>query len=245
VVPNDLSLDRMQFQGLTGPLRLPQCATLQLYPTDCDRKTLEPPLGSWRGVVKWLEDKLFGLFLLVAAGPLMILVALAIKFDSRGPIFFVQKRFGYNNEVIDVFKFRTMHVSCCDPGGAKRTIKDDPRVTSVGRVLRWLSLDELPQLLNVIRGDMSLVGPRPHAVAMMVENRPYHEAVAEYPLRHCVKPGITGWAQVNGLRGEVDSLAKARARVAYDLDYIDHWSLWLDLRILLRTFFLVIYEGAY
>jgi exopolysaccharide biosynthesis polyprenyl glycosylphosphotransferase len=244
-VPDDLSLYRMQFQDSTGQLCFYRRAALQVHPTDRDRRILEPPLNGWHRAVKWLEDKLFGLLLLAAVGPLMVLISLAIKLDSRGPILFMQKRFGYNNKVIDVLKFRTMHVSCCDPSGAKRTIKDDPRVTRVGRVLRWLSLDELPQLLNVIRGDMSLVGPRPHAVAMMVENRLYHEAVEGYLQRHRVKPGITGWAQINGLRGEVDTIEKARSRVAHDLYYIENWSLGLDLRILVRTIFLVVYEGAY
>jgi len=172
---------------------------------------------------------------LVLLGPLMALIALLIKLDSPGSVFFVQKRFGFNNEVIWVLKFRTMHVDCCDPSGAQRTLRNDPRITRVGRVVRALSIDELPQLINVFRGDMSLVGPRPHPLAMRAGDRLYGEAVAQYLHRHRVKPGITGWAQVNGLRGEVDSLEKARSRVAHDLYYIDHWSLWLDLKILLKT----------
>jgi polysaccharide biosynthesis protein PslA len=150
-------------------------------------------------------------------------------------VFFVQKRFGFNNEVIRVLKFRTMFVDRGDPSGAQRTVHNDPRITRLGRLLRLLSFDELPQLINVLRGDMSLVGPRPHAIAMMAGDRLYWEAVEQYLHRHRVKPGITGWAQVNGLRGEVDTLEKARARVAHDLYYIEHWSCWLDLKILLKT----------
>jgi lipopolysaccharide/colanic/teichoic acid biosynthesis glycosyltransferase len=128
-----------------------------------------------------------------------------------------------------------MYIDRGDESGAQRTVRNDPRVTRVGRVLRALSLDELPQLINVVRGDMSLVGPRPHAIAMRADGRLYDDAVSTYLNRHRVKPGITGWAQINGYRGEVDTLEKARARVEYDLYYIEHWSLWLDLKILLTT----------
>jgi Undecaprenyl-phosphate glucose phosphotransferase len=193
------------------------------------------PLKNWSGLAKILEDKLLGILLLIMLSPLMGLIAILIKMGSRGPIFFVQKRFGFNNEVIRVFKFRTMHPGRADPSGAQRTIRDDPRVTRLGRILRRLSLDELPQLINVVRGDMSLVGPRPHAIAMKTGDRLYCEAVEQYMHRHRVKPGLTGWAQINGLRGEVDTLEKARARVAHDLYYIEHWSPSLDLKILLKT----------
>jgi Undecaprenyl-phosphate glucose phosphotransferase len=193
------------------------------------------PLKAWRGATKLLEDKLLGLILLILLSPLMLLIAIMIKLDSCGPIFFVQKRFGFNNEVIRVLKYRTMYVDLCDRSGAQRTVQDDPRVTRVGRVLRTLSFDELPQLINVLRGDMSLVGPRPHPLGMKAGDRLYGEAVAQYLHRHRVKPGLTGWAQVNGLRGEVDTIQRAHARVAHDIYYIDHWSLWLDLKILLTT----------
>jgi Undecaprenyl-phosphate glucose phosphotransferase len=196
---------------------------------------VDRPLKNWRAVAKWTEDKLLGTSMLIFAGPLMMLIAILIKLDSRGPVFFVQKRFGFNNEVIRVLKFRTMQVDRSDPSGARRTVRNDPRVTSLGRILRWLSFDELPQLINVVRGDMSLVGPRPHAVAMKAGDRLYCEAVEHYMHRHRVKPGITGLAQVNGLRGEIDTLQKAHARVADDLYYIEHWSLWLDLKIILKT----------
>jgi Undecaprenyl-phosphate glucose phosphotransferase len=207
---------------------------------------VDRPLKNWRGAIKSIEDKLLSLLLLTLVSPLMVLIAILIKLDSRGPVLFIQKRFGFNNQVIQVLKFRTMHVDCADPSGAKRTVRNDPRVTRVGRILRLLSLDELPQLINVVRGEMSLVGPRPHAIAMKTGDRLYCDAVEQYLHRHRVKPGITGWAQVNGLRGEVDTLEKARARVAHDLYYIEHWSPLLDLKILLKTVgILAARENAY
>ena len=193
------------------------------------------PLKNWCAILKWIEDKVLAALLLTFLGPLMAIIALLIRLDSAGPIFFVQKRFGFNNELIAVLKFRTMYVDSGDPSGAQRTVQNDPRITRFGRYLRSLSLDELPQLVNVLRGDMSLIGPRPHAIAMKAGGRLYYEAVEKYLYRHRVKPGLTGWAQVNGLRGEVDTLEKARARVAHDLFYIEHWSWWLDLKILLMT----------
>jgi Undecaprenyl-phosphate glucose phosphotransferase len=206
---------------------------------------VERPLKGWPGILKILQDRVLSLILLICTGPLMLVIAILIKLDSRGPVFFVQERFGLNNSVIRVLKFRTMHLSCGDPTGQKRTVKNDPRVTRAGRILRRYSLDELPQLLNVIRGDMSLVGPRPHAVAMMAGDQFYYDAVEEYSRRHRVKPGITGWAQVNGSRGEIDTLAKARDRVRLDLHYIEHWSLWLDLKILFKTVSLLLCKSAY
>jgi Undecaprenyl-phosphate glucose phosphotransferase len=193
------------------------------------------PIRHWSAVAKWIEDKVLSAVLLFLFAPAMAIIALLIKFESRGPVLFVQERFGFNNAVIRVYKFRTMYADCGDISGAKRTVHNDPRVTRTGRILRWLSLDELPQLLNVLRGEMSLVGPRPHAIAMKAGDRLYHEAVDDYAHRHRVKPGITGWAQVNGCRGEIDTIEKARARVAFDLFYIEHWSLWLDLKTLILT----------
>jgi Undecaprenyl-phosphate glucose phosphotransferase len=203
------------------------------------------PLKDWRAVTKWLEDKFLAVLLLIAFAPLMAIVALSIKLDTRGPMLFVQQRFGFNNEAIRVLKFRTMYVDQCDRSGGQRTVQHDPRVTRVGRIIRALSIDELPQLINVLRGEMSIVGPRPHPIAMEAgEGVLYSDAVARYFHRHRVKPGITGWAQVNGLRGEVDTLAKASARLVHDLYYIEHWSPWLDLKILLKTL-AVIRQPAY
>lgn len=172
---------------------------------------------------------------LLLLAPLFVLLIIAIKLDSPGPAFFRQIRFGYNNRPFTMLKFRTMHVNACDPSGARRTVRNDPRVTRLGRFLRRTSLDELPQLWNVLVGDMSLVGPRPHPVEMKVGDRYYHEVVEGYFARHRVRPGITGLAQVHGLRGEVDTIEKARARLAYDLEYVERWSFWLDLEILALT----------
>lgn len=196
---------------------------------------VDRPIKHWNAVAKWVEDKALSGLLLLLLSPLMTLVALAIKLNSRGPVLFVQERFGFNNNVIRVLKFRTMYTDRADLSGTHRTVQNDPRVTCVGRVLRALSIDELPQLFNVLIGNMSLVGPRPHPITMKADGRLYGDAVGEYALRHRVKPGITGWAQVNGCRGEIDTLDKARARVELDLFYIDHWSLSLDLKTVALT----------
>lgn len=196
---------------------------------------VDRPLKHWSGIAKRIEDHILSALALSVAAPIMLLIALAIRLDSPGPVLFIQDRFGFNNRPIRVFKFRTMYVERGDSSGERRTVRDDPRVTRIGRILRRFSIDELPQLLNVMRGEMSLVGPRAHALAMKAGDRLYHEAVGEYFHRHRVLPGITGLAQVNGQRGEIDSVERAQERVRYDLYYIDNWSLWLDLMILLRT----------
>jgi Undecaprenyl-phosphate glucose phosphotransferase len=196
---------------------------------------VERPIKNWHAVAKWLEDKIVALLGIVLMGPLMGLIALLIKLDSAGPVLFVQERFGYNNAVIKVLKFRTMRVGLQDASGGQRTCRGDARVTRVGYYLRKWSLDELPQLFNVLSGAMSIVGPRPHALAMKAGERLYHDAVTDYARRHCIKPGITGWAQVTGLRGEIDSLEKGLRRVEKDLYYIDHWSLAFDFYIMLRS----------
>jgi Undecaprenyl-phosphate glucose phosphotransferase len=207
---------------------------------------VDRPLKHWSAVIKWIEDKALGGLMFLMLAPAMAIIALLIRLDSPGPVFFVQERFGLSNRPVRVLKFRTMYVDKGDPSGAQRTLRDDPRVTRIGRVLRSLSLDELPQLINVLRGDMSLVGPRPHAIAMKAGDRFYYDAVKEYLHRHRVKPGITGWAQIHGLRGEIDTIEKARLRVVYDLEYIDRWSIWLDLKILLKTFrIFLLRENAY
>ena len=202
-----------------------------------------PPLGEWARIVKRLEDWIIAGLMLVGLAPLMLLAALAIKLDSRGPVLFRQQRFGFNNQTISVLKFRSMHADLGDATGAQRTVRGDPRVTRVGRVLRATSIDELPQLLNVLRGEMSMVGPRAHPVMMKVTGQFYNEAVDGYTARHRVKPGITGLAQINGCRGEVDTMDKAQARVRYDLDYVSRWSLWLDLKIVLLTPLLALHKG--
>ena len=184
------------------------------------------------GPAKRLADLMMSLVMLATASPVMLLVALAIKLDSRGPVLFRQQRHGFNNEIFNVFKFRSMTVMESEPGTVVQATKGDRRVTRVGRFLRRTSLDELPQLFNVVIGDMSVVGPRPHAIQ---HNTQYAEIISEYYARHNVKPGITGWAQVNGLRGETDTEEKMRRRVEYDLYYIEHWSLLFDLKIVLMT----------
>ena len=186
-------------------------------------------------IAKRAEDFVLGVIAFVLLSPIMAVAALAIRLTSPGPILFIQPRVGFNNEVIRVFKFRTMYAQATDLGARVTTSKDDPRVTGVGKILRKLSIDELPQLLNVLDGTMSLVGPRPHATEMIVGDCYYHEAVQGYAGRHRVKPGITGLAQVKGLRGEVRTIERARRRVELDKYYIDHWSFWLDLKVLLET----------
>jgi polysaccharide biosynthesis protein PslA len=185
--------------------------------------------------VKRGEDLLLGGVALVFLAPLMGIAALLVRMSSPGPVLFVQPRVGFNNEVINVLKFRTMYADQTDIGARATTTKDDPRVTRVGRILRKLSIDELPQLFNVMKGDMSLVGPRPHALEMRVGDRYYQDAVRGYAGRHRVRPGITGLAQVNGLRGEIRTVERAKRRVELDTEYIDRWSLGLDIYIMIAT----------
>lgn len=194
------------------------------------------PLADWAPLVKRGEDLLIASALFVVLMPLMALVAVAVKLDSTGPILYRQRRHGLNERVIEILKFRTLDVveSDCD---VRQVVPNDPRVTRVGRILRRTSLDELPQLINVIAGDMSLVGPRPHAI---VHDEHYGRELEDYANRHQVKPGITGLAQVKGLRGETSSPDKMQARVAEDIAYIKSWSLGLDLKILAMTVWTVV-----
>jgi polysaccharide biosynthesis protein PslA len=183
---------------------------------------------------------------LVLLSPVLAAAMVAIKIESSGPILFRQQRFGYNNVVFRIYKFRSMYIDRGDPAGASRTVRNDPRVTRTGYWLRRTSIDELPQLCNILRGEMSFVGPRAHAVAMRVCGRPYGEVVENYADRHQIWPGMTGLAQINGLRGEVDSLEKAKRRIDYDLQYIANWSLMLDIKIMIRTIFILLRdENAY
>jgi Undecaprenyl-phosphate glucose phosphotransferase len=196
----------------------------------------EAPITDWDLVMKWLFDHIVGLIVLLLAFPVMVLVAIAVKLDSPGPVLFRQKRFGFNNERIDVFKFRSLYHNQADPLASRAVTKNDSRVTRVGRFIRKTSLDELPQLFNVVfKGNLSLVGPRPHAVHGKLQSQLFDEAVDGYFARHRVKPGITGWAQINGWRGEVDSEEKIQKRVEFDLYYIENWSVLFDLYILAKT----------
>lgn len=195
----------------------------------------ELPLTGWSPLIKRIEDLILASLALLALSPLMLAIALAIKLDSPGPVFFRQKRYGYNNRLIEVYKFRSMYHQMADANAEQQTTRGDARITRVGAFIRRTSLDELPQLLNVLFGSMSMVGPRPHATATKAAGILFEDAVETYSARHRVKPGITGWAQINGYRGETDTLEKIEKRVEYDLEYIESWSVWFDLYILFRT----------
>ena len=172
---------------------------------------------------------------LIFLAPLFISVAIAVKVTSPGPVLFSQHRYGYRNKRFRIYKFRTMHMHLGDRAGTCQATRNDPRVTPIGRLLRNTSLDELPQLLNVLKGDMSLVGPRPHVPGMLASGILYEQLVPYYFQRHTVRPGITGLAQVNGCRGGTAHAADAIARIDYDLQYIENWSPWTDLKIILKT----------
>jgi putative colanic acid biosysnthesis UDP-glucose lipid carrier transferase len=193
--------------------------------------TVSRPIEGWGVFQKRVEDFVVALAGLALVSPVMAFIALAIKLDSKGPIIFRQRRHGYNHCVIEVLKFRTMTV-LEDGNSVAQATRGDKRVTRVGQFLRSTSLDELPQLINVLRGDMSIVGPRPHALA---HNSYYEDLVENYANRHRVKPGMTGWAQIHGFRGEIDHPKKMAERVRYDLEYIENWSIWLDLKIIIMT----------
>jgi Undecaprenyl-phosphate glucose phosphotransferase len=193
------------------------------------------PINDWDSVAKRAFDITFSLAGILLLSPVMLLTALAIKLDSKGPVIFRQKRHGFNNEEIEVFKFRSMYAEKADPSARQAVTKNDPRVTRVGRFIRKTSIDELPQFFNALFGSLSLVGPRPHAVAAQSHNLLYNEVVDGYFARHRVKPGVTGWAQINGWRGEMDTDEKIKMRTEFDLYYIENWSLAFDLKILLLT----------
>lgn len=194
-----------------------------------------PPIGGFRAVQKRVFDLVTASVSLVLLSPVMLGVAIAVRLDSRGPVLFRQIRHGFNNQPVAVLKFRSMYTDQCDPTAVRAVRRDDDRVTRVGRFIRRTSLDELPQLFNVLSGQLSMVGPRPHATAARTGDILYDEVSDAYSARHRVKPGITGWAQINGWRGELNSEEKIKARVEHDLHYIEHWSLWLDLKILAKT----------
>ncbi|MFU0505579.1 undecaprenyl-phosphate glucose phosphotransferase [Pseudaminobacter sp. NGMCC 1.201702] len=195
----------------------------------------DKPINDWDSVAKRAFDIVFSLLGIVVFSPLMLITAIAIKLDSKGPVLFRQKRHGFNNEVIEVYKFRSMFADMSDPTAKNTVTKGDPRVTRVGRIIRKSSIDELPQFFNSLFGSLSLIGPRPHAIAAQSHNLLYNEVVDGYFARHRVKPGVTGWAQINGWRGEMDTDEKIRMRTEYDLFYIENWSLWFDLKILFLT----------
>ncbi len=232
-----------QLSLLPADVKLPAAATQIRFPARTYSHVgpvamidiADKPIAGWGTIAKWLFDKVIATAALIALAPVMAAVAVAIRLDSKGPVIFRQKRYGFNNELIEVFKFRSMYTDRCDAAAAKLVTKDDARVTPVGRFIRKTSLDELPQLFNVLMGNLSLVGPRPHALQAKAEDRLYDDVVDGYFARHKVKPGITGWAQINGWRGETDTAEKIEKRVEHDLYYIENWSLLLDLYILAKT----------
>lgn len=181
---------------------------------------------------------------LFALLPLFLFCAIAIRLESRGPVFFTQLRWGKDGEKIKVYKFRSMRADLCDVTGVQQTVKNDPRITKFGAFLRKSNIDELPQLINVLKGDMSLVGPRCHAIGMKAAGVLYEELVPNYHLRHMMRPGITGLAQMRGLRGPTDTPAKSRARIASDLHYIQNYSVLLDIKILIGTLQKEVFGGT-
>lgn len=195
----------------------------------------DKPIADWDAVTKRVFDLFFSVTALLLLFPVMIATAIAIKLESKGPVFFRQKRYGFNNQVVNIWKFRSMYHDMADAEAKTVVTKGDPRVTPVGRFIRKTSIDELPQLFNVLTGKLSLVGPRPHAVNAHTKNQLWDEVVDGYFARHKVKPGVTGWAQINGWRGEIDNEDKIKKRVSCDLYYIENWSLMLDFYILFIT----------
>jgi Undecaprenyl-phosphate glucose phosphotransferase len=223
VLPVDVWLCPAEFDmPILGTSRLGALSLLQVKPK---------PIRDWGYVLKLTLDYVLGAISLILFAPLMLAVALAIKLDSPGPVLFKQRRHGYNHRLIHVYKFRTMRVAE-DGAVVVQARKDDDRVTRIGKFLRRTSIDELPQLFNVLKGEMSLVGPRPHAVA---HNQLYCARLERYANRHCVKPGMTGWAQIHGFRGPTEDPEKMRKRVQMDLYYIENWSISLDLKIIALT----------
>jgi len=198
-------------------------------------EVLGRPMDGGRRVVKELEDKLLGTLMTVALAPVMLAIAVLVRLDSPGAALFKQRRVGYSGKLFDVYKFRTLRTDMADAVAARQVTEDDPRVTRIGHVLRKYSLDELPQLLNVVRGEMSLIGPRPFATGMVVCNTHAQDVLIEYACRRQMKPGMTGWSQVNGGHGSILTEADLRRRLEHDLEYINNWSLWFDVAILFKT----------
>lgn len=220
---------------------------LSLRPTPGDLATLplfevaQKPIAGWNRTLKAVEDYALTSIILIVIAPLLVVIALAVKLDSPGPVFFKQRRLGFNNREFEIFKFRSMYHADEPEREVRQAHRNDPRITRVGRIIRRTSLDELPQLLNVLNGTMSLVGPRPHAVE---HNKEYSRKIRGYFARHNVKPGITGWAQVNGLRGETETIDKMEARIRHDIYYTENWSISFDLRILIRTAMVVPFQKS-
>lgn len=201
-------------------------------------------IHGWELFLKRSMDVIVSLMALLVLMPLLLAIAAAIRLESAGPVLFRQIRWGKDGKQIKIFKFRSMYIDTCDLSGVKQTVANDPRVTRIGRIIRRINIDELPQLLNVLKGDMSLVGPRCHAIGMLAAGIPYEQLVPEYHARHSMRPGMTGLAQMRGLRGPTDRPSKARARIACDLYYVKNYSIWLDLRIILGTLYTELSGGT-
>jgi Undecaprenyl-phosphate glucose phosphotransferase len=195
----------------------------------------DKPLSDWGWAVKEIEDRVLAAVFIVLLSPVMLAVAIAVKATSKGPVLFRQTRHGFNNQLVSVYKFRSMYTDMCDADAVRQVTRHDPRVTPVGRFIRKTSLDELPQFFNVLKGELSIVGPRPHATHAKAGAVVYNDVVDGYYARHRMKPGITGLAQINGWRGETDTEEKIQRRVEYDIQYIDTWSVWMDLYIIAMT----------
>lgn len=198
----------------------------------------QPPQDIVRNIqlfTKRLIDILASILVLAFLAPLMLIIAAAVKINSSGPVLFKQEREGLMGKTFSILKFRTMYMDDCDPSGVKQTTAADSRVTSIGKFLRRTSLDELPQLFNVVTGDMSIVGPRPHVKGQQAAGLPYRELVPYYEMRHTMRPGLTGWAQANGYRGPTLDRTRSKARIDHDIAYVQSFSLWLDTVIIFRT----------
>jgi Undecaprenyl-phosphate glucose phosphotransferase len=229
--PVPVEIRSLQVPGLPVPDNAPRSRIGNVDLVELSR----PPIGGLKAVQKRVFDLATASLALVLLAPVMLGVAMAVRLDSRGPILFRQIRHGFNNKPVAVLKFRSMYADRCDPTAVRAVRQNDDRVTRVGKFIRRTSLDELPQLFNVLSGELSMVGPRPHATAARTGDILFDDVADAYSARHRVKPGITGWAQINGWRGEMNSEEKIKARVEHDLHYIENWSLWFDLKILART----------
>lgn len=234
-----LSLQPLRVTMLPGPLALEMapdwCAPHGEVPGIHLMGIADLPIDRFGRLIKGFFDRVVAAVALIVFAPLMMMCAIGIKLTSPGPILFKQKRIGYRNREFEVFKFRSMHVSHCNT--VMLTARNDPRIFPFGQLMRKLSFDELPQLVNALIGNMSLVGPRPHMPEARASGQLYVDAVLDYSARHRVKPGVTGWAQVNGWRGPADTLVQLENKVRHDLYYINNWSLKLDLQILVKTVF--------
>lgn len=230
LISSDLVGFQLAFRPMLGHFR-----QLPLF------EVVQRPISGWSSVIKKIEDLILASACIILLSPLLITIAIAIKLDSPGPVLFRQPRLGFNNRRFDIYKFRSMYHEAVPEERVQQATREDPRVTRVGRFIRRTSIDELPQLFNVLQGSMSLVGPRPHALS---HNAEFSEQVRGYFARHKVKPGITGWAQVHGFRGETDTIDKIRSRVEHDVYYAENWSLLLDIRILVMTGLVVLFQKS-